>query len=295
MTIQEFSQISNERKHLAVLKKVVVAQDFSEAADRALEDAMVLSQPFQTEIVIAHVTPPYADFFEIPSFHKWGDPVRTAMGNLMRRVALAGHPCKEVIRVGDVPKTLTEIAEEESADLLLLGAYGDGSKDRETLGHTAELLLRSVPCPIVTYGPKMTRSLLQDRESMSILVPIELPCDLQYLIFAVSVAKLFKAKLEILHVVDMDRAPSMPHAFQDLQYTCEEIAMHLREHGVTVAGSLLFGKPYTAIVSRSQELHSSFILMLLETRGHLSSVTSDNVAANVIRNATVPVMTYRIG
>ncbi len=189
---------------------------------------------------------------------------------------------------------LTEIALEEGADLLLLGAYGDGPKERKTLGRTAELLLRSVPCPVLTHGPKMTKPLFQDGKALSILVPIELPCDPRYLLFAVSVSKLFKAKLEILHVVDMNNAFSMPHAFQDMQYTCEQIATFLGQEGVAVAGSLIFGKPDAAILSRSHELRSSLILMPLETRGFLSSLTSDNVAASVIRSAEVPVMTYRL-
>jgi len=92
----------------------------------------------------------------------------------------------------------------------------------------------------------------------------------------------------------MSRALSLPHAFQDMQYTCEQIATFLRQEGVSVAGSLLFGNPAAAILSRSQELHSSLILMPLETRKVLSSVASDNVAANIIRSAEVPVMTYRL-
>jgi nucleotide-binding universal stress UspA family protein len=294
MATQVMSRMSDETKRLTGLRKIVVGHDFSEAADRALTDAMALSDQFKAEIVIAHIETPEAGLFRIQGFREWESPSRVAMEDLMRRVALAGLPCKKVIRSGNVAELLGEIAQEEGADMFLLGAYGDGPKDRTTLGQTAELLLRSVRCPILTHGPKMTRSLFQHRGPMSILVPIELPCNPRCLIFAVSVAKLFKAKLEILHVVDMNRALSMPHAFQDMQYTCEEIATYLRQEGVEVAGSLLFGKPDAAILSRSQELHSSFILIPLETRGHLSSVTSDNVAANVIRNTDVPVMTYRI-
>lgn len=295
MTNQVVSQVTVEREHRTTLRKVMVAQDFSKAADRALEDAMALSERFHSEIVITHVNSLYANLFEVSNSQPWHDPVRIAMENLTRRVALAGHRCKEVIRVGDVAKTLGEIAREECADILLLGAYGDGPKDRVTLGHTAELLLRSASCPMLTYGPKVTQSLFHARNRMmSVLVPIELPCDLRYLFFAASIAKLFNAKLELLHVVDMERAVSMPHAFQDVQYICEEIATSLREQGVTVSGSLLFGKPDEAIISRCKELQSSFILIPLETREHLSSATSDNVAAKVIRGAEVPVMTYRI-
>ncbi len=294
MVTQAMPEVIGEKKQFVSLKKIIVAHDFSVAADRALADAIALSRRFNAEIVIAHVEVPEASAFAIHSLQEREQQIRANMEIIRRRVALAGHRCKEIVRSGNVPKTIVEIGHEEAADLLLLGAYGNGSNDRKTLGSTAESLLRSMPCPVLTYGPRSTRSLFQNRETPSILVPIELPCEPHYLAFAVSVAKLFDAKLEILHVVDMYRASSMPHAFQDMQYTCESIADSLRSGEVHVSGSLLFGEPQAAIVSRCHELCNSLILIPLETRARLSSATSDNVAANVIRNADVPVMTYRI-
>jgi hypothetical protein len=56
----------------------------------------------------------------------------------------------------------------------------------------------------------------------------------------------------------------------------------------------MFGQPASIIVARSLETHSSLILLALEARGRLSSTYSDNVAAQVIRAAQVPVMTFRL-
>lgn len=288
------SQTQAVREQMPALSKILVAQDFSAAADRALEDAMALSQRFHTEIVIAHINPLYSNLFEFSHAQPWQDPDRVNMENRIRRVALAGHPCRELMRFGEVAKTIAGIVEEECADLLLLGAYGDGPKDRLTLGNTAERLLRSVSCPILTYGPKVIRSLFREKGHTSILLPIDLPCHARDLAFVARIAKLFNAEVEVLHVVDMSRMFSMPHGYQDVQYLCEKIATSFREQDVIVSDSLLFGKPDEIIVSRSRESHSSFIVIPLESRERFSSTTSDNVAANVIRNAEVPVMTYRI-
>jgi nucleotide-binding universal stress UspA family protein len=208
MAAQVLTQMSGARKRMDAMNKIVVAHDFSEAADRALADAAALSRHFQSEILIAHIETPGARLFEVQSSNERDNPVHVNVENLTRRVALAGHPCKAIVRCGEVASELSEIVREEAADLLLLGACGKGSRDRTALGSTTELLLRSVPCPVLTYGPKMTRALFQDKEPVSILVPIELPCDPRYLTFAVSVAKLFRAKLEVLHVVDLRRALS---------------------------------------------------------------------------------------
>jgi nucleotide-binding universal stress UspA family protein len=279
---------------LKTLKTIIVGHDFSEGADHALADAMALSRRFHSEIIVAHVEEPETPGLLEGSLSNRKSRANIALQDIRKRIDLAGHPCRKVLRSGDVAKRLIEIGDEEDADLLLLGAYGHGSKDRKTLGATTERLLRSMSCPVLTYGPKVNNATFRWQEGMSILVPIELPCEERYLKFAISVAKLFQARLEVLHVVDMNRALSMPHAFQDMAYTCENIACHLRAGEVSVSASLLFGEPEKAIVSRSQELCSSLILMPLETRRSLSSPTSDNVAASVIRSAVTPVMTYRI-
>jgi nucleotide-binding universal stress UspA family protein len=291
MAIREASQVAEDRRGMTALKKIVVGHDFSDAAHHAMDDAMALAARFSGEIIVAHVQDSNVSTAAI---NRNDQRVREELHQLINRIAEVGYPNKEIVRSGTPAAILYDVVCEEDADLLLVGAYGNGSKERATLGSTTELLLRSIPCPVVTYGPKLSRTLFQNDRFSSILVPIELPCDPRCLSFAIHIAKLFRAKLEILHVVDMDRAISMPHAFQDMQYTCENIAACLRTGDVEVAGSLLFGKPDTAIVSRCRELQSSFILMPLETRRHLSSVKSDNVAAHVIRATEVPVMTYRI-
>jgi nucleotide-binding universal stress UspA family protein len=220
--------------------------------------------------------------------------MHSTLEGIHQQVAAAGCPSREIVHAGDVAKVIAEVAHKEHADLLMLGAYGHGPKDRATLGSTAELLLRSVACPVLAYGPNAVTPLLQPGKPLQVLVPFELPCDPDTLSIAVNAARLFHARLDILHIVDMGHSLSLPHAYQDTQYICEQIAAELREDGVRVTHSLLFGKPDEIILGQSSELDSTFIVMPLETRTQLSSVTSDNVAAAVIRNATVPVLTYRI-
>lgn len=271
------------------IKKLMLAHDFSDAATSALEDAKELTSQFDAELLISHIEPS-----GLENHDGLNSRIRSDLENLIEHLIATGHPCRQLMRSGNEAQMLSKIVEEEQPDLLFIGAYGHGSQVRETLGSTAERLLRSVSCPVLTYGPKLTKALFHTkRPPISILVPIELPCAPHSLDFAVGIARLFRAKLEILHVVDMDRMLSLPHAYQDVQYTCEQIVGHLREGTTQVAGSLVFGKPAEAILARSRELNSSLILIPLDTRPHLSAKNSDNVAANVIRRADVPVMTYR--
>ncbi len=72
------------------------------------------------------------------------------------------------------------------------------------------------------------------------------------------------------------------------------MASWLRQKEVHVEWSLLKGKPAEVIDARSRNLDCPFILMPLRWRKRLSSLTSDNVAAHVIRESRLPVMTHRV-
>ncbi len=187
--------------------------------------------------------------------------------------------------VGDA---LFNICCSESADLLMLGAYGYGPQDRPTLGSTAEYLLRAMPCPTLTYGPSVTSSLASLGHKGPVLAPIFLPCEPAKLQQAVAIAKLFGAELDLLHVVDRASMRDAGQAAEDLEQECKELASSLGQDGVALEWSLLYGEPAEVIDVRSTDLDSPFILMPLRWRKRLSSITSDNVAAHVIRRSKLP-------
>lgn len=290
MATQVLSQMFEKKEELTAIKKIVVAYDFSEAADRALADAMALSRRFQAELLLAHAEVPQAGGMHAQRRALQAKETRSDLSALRRRIAADGLQCQAITQNGDVARVLVSIAEDEDADLLLVGAYGNGPKDRRTLGSTAEKLLRSLHCPIMIYGPEAFKPAFQD-DPMGLLVPIEFLFSSHSLTLAVNAAKLLHARVDILHVVDVRKSPSMPEAAMDTQYNCELVASYLRKEGLRVTQSLLFGRPDEVIIERSREMHSSLILLPLGSREHL---TSDNVAASVVRNAAVPVMTCRI-
>jgi hypothetical protein len=201
---------------------------------------------------------------------------------------------KILVRSGAIGDTLFDICGKEKTDLLMMGAYGQGSLDRATLGSTAEQLLRSIPCATVTYGPEVKAGIMEySSEKTPILLPVSFPCELSHLDYAVSVARFFDRDLEVIHVTDSTRDFSSQ---RELEYQCRDLARGLRRKGIDTTWAVLNGLPKLSdiyINAHCSEHHSPFLLIPLEERNHLSSILSDNVAAQVIRHAEVPVMTYR--
>jgi nucleotide-binding universal stress UspA family protein len=273
------------------LRRIVVAYDASPAAERALHDAIALAMRFGAALLLARVNPPQSETTDNYAGLR-DEQVSQAneLGVISNRLTRAGVSSRVLVRGGIVGDTLFNICCEENADLLLLGAYGYGLKDRQTLGSTAEFLLRAVPCPTLTYGPCVGRTFDDPTHKGPILLPISLPCAQNELQRAIAIAKLFKVSLEVLHVI---REAPAGRAL-NLEHQCEQIVECLRAGGIGACWSLYSGSPEILILGRALEIDSPFILMPLKWKNRLSSTISDNIAAHIVRAAHIPVMTYRV-
>lgn len=284
-------QVSTRPNPDPVLKRIVVGYDASPAAERALSDAVTLGKRFKAEILVVQVTAP--DENSATSLTALRDERMREFHDLdafRNRLATMSVSSRGIVRTGIVGDTLFNICCEEKADLLLLGAYGHRLQDRQTLGSTAEFLLRAVPCPTFTYGPEVTSSFDAVTHDGPVLVPISLPCSAGQLEQVTKIGKLFDVRLEILHVAEHGH----PTFIRDLEYQCEQLTNLLRYGGIPAKWSLYCGTPATVITARSVEIESPFILIPLRWGHRLSSMTSDNVAAHVIRCSKIPVMTYKV-
>lgn len=273
------------------LRKIVIAHDGSAAAAKAFKDARALATRYHSEIILAHVQPPGEDF---PTQQDYAENI-AELSALKEQLTVAGINNRTAVRSGIVGDTLFDISSHEKADLLMLGAYGKGSVDRLTLGSTAEHLLRSLPCPAITYGPEVRYGFLEYQVNDGpILLPVPLPFAMHHLELAASIARFFGRPVEIIHVTDSAHEPACGH---ELEYECRDLALGLRLEGIEANWSLVRSLPNLCDVyinAYCNERRSPFILFPLKRKDRLSSITSDNVAAQVIRNASVPVMTYRV-
>jgi nucleotide-binding universal stress UspA family protein len=288
MATQNVIQFMDRRDELTSVRKIVVAYDFSAAADRALADAVTLAKRFNAEIVVAHVEVAEAGVLHMPSRGQTMD-IRDRLETIAARIQQGGVNCRPELRSGAVVSALVCIAGEEDADLVLAGASGNSGSEHKGLGSTAQRLLR-MDRPVILYSPTATAPGFQEAGT-EILMPIEFLCDPYCVRLAANASRLFDAHLDILHVVDVRSLPSMPNAAQDMQYNCDKLAARLRSEGIKVSDALLFGKPEEQILERSRTKRISMILMPLASRAR---EISDNVAAGVIHGATVPVLTCRI-
>ncbi len=142
------------------LKRILVPTDFSDSARRALLYGQSFAKEYRAELLLLHVvenlTVGYAsDLFPVPmaevfeeisgyakaELKKLGDEAR-GKGLTVRELVIQGKPSAEIVRV----------AQEETADMIVLGTHGKGMLDKALFGSTAERVIRRAPCPVLTCG-----------------------------------------------------------------------------------------------------------------------------------------------
>jgi len=138
--------------------KILTALDFSENSEYAFDYALTLARQFDGELTIMHVINEPVDLrgFYVPhiSFEQLEQEIEEGARTMMEKfcgarlgdftkyqtVIVSGIPYEEIIRK----------AEEIGASLIVVGTHGRTGLDHLIFGSTAERVVRSASCPVLT-------------------------------------------------------------------------------------------------------------------------------------------------
>ncbi|MBI2354078.1 MAG: universal stress protein [Deltaproteobacteria bacterium] len=138
--------------------KILTAIDFSENSEYAFDYALTLAKRFDAELTVMHVINEPVDLrgFYVPhiSFEQLEKEIEEGASKMMgkfcssrlgdftnyKSAIVSGIPYEEIIRK----------AEETGASLIVMGTHGRTGLDHLIFGSTAERVVRSAACPVLT-------------------------------------------------------------------------------------------------------------------------------------------------
>lgn len=140
------------------LKRILVAYDFSDFAELALNYGLSLAQEHQAELHLMHVLPPRSvSEPEIAWYPGNGEsPYHKAARRLQHVLPPEVHLwCKtrNVVAEGNPYREILSYAEKNHIDLICLGAHGVGFGMRALFGSNVDRVLRQSPCPVLVARP----------------------------------------------------------------------------------------------------------------------------------------------
>jgi len=139
-------------------EKILVAIDFSENSDYAFNYALELSKQFNGELTVMHVINEPVDLrgFYVPhiSFEQLEKEIEEGAAKMMEKFCteqLGGFSNYKTAIVSGIPyEEIIRKAKETGSSLIVMGTHGRTGLDHLIFGSTAERVVRSASCPVLT-------------------------------------------------------------------------------------------------------------------------------------------------
>ncbi|MEA4926217.1 MAG: universal stress protein [Syntrophomonadaceae bacterium] len=134
--------------------KILVPVDGSAGSDKAVRFAMFLAEAKDSEIIVLNVQPSYNTFnvklmFSQEQIRAFQDESSREIFNHIRAITNSSPvPVHTVLRTGDPGKEICAEAQENRADIIVMGYRGLGAVKRAILGSVANHVLHDTPCPL---------------------------------------------------------------------------------------------------------------------------------------------------
>ncbi|WP_438015964.1 universal stress protein [Sorangium sp. So ce315] len=141
------------------MKTLLLAHDFDETSELALDTAIELARKLSAKIVVAHVySMPVYTFPEgsslIPSAEDAARLAEAAQRSLdqvlERRRSTQGVVISGVLRAGVPDEEICRLADEIGADMIVIGTHARGAVARALIGSVAQRVVRAAKVPVLT-------------------------------------------------------------------------------------------------------------------------------------------------
>lgn len=139
----------------SLLKKILVATDFSAESDDAITQAIELGKRTGASLEIVYVRELGGD--EVPFGPYYPEDEGGVVAYVDRELALrsdrvtsAGLPCHYRCLDGTAADQIVRRAEETNSDLIVIGAHGRRGLAHAILGSVAERVVQHASCPVLT-------------------------------------------------------------------------------------------------------------------------------------------------
>jgi len=139
------------------INTIVVAVDFSEHSDAAVEAAIELAKALDAEIQVVHsfdLKVPMITPYEVAIPESYIEQTRAAaaskLATVVESVRAAGVKVGSQLVGAPPPSAIVEAADRVGADLIVIGTRGNTGLKHMVLGSVAEQTLRLAHCAVMT-------------------------------------------------------------------------------------------------------------------------------------------------
>jgi nucleotide-binding universal stress UspA family protein len=139
------------------LKSILVATDFSQASEKALNYAVAIARKYDSKVYLVNVVSALAvatasaDVM-VRSSEFAAAEIEAVKERLKKGGTLDGITFETLVLEGDIWQELERVIKSENIELLVIGTHSRTGFTKLALGSVAELIFRKATCPVITVG-----------------------------------------------------------------------------------------------------------------------------------------------
>jgi len=278
----------------AFVKNILWPTDFSAEAREALLYADAFAKTFSAQITALHVAPDFAPALYDTALIQNELMLRTtalkrkATARIQSAGAKMGIAFKKIILTeGSAAKIITETAEKEKADLIIMGRKGQSMLEKILIGSVANHVLRHSPVPVL-----VTKKGKRKLAIKKILVPTDFAKEEDVeRDFAWRLASGFGASLTFLYVLEL-----YGHEFRMVDQMFQSVLEKFQRRAEKVGKGISVTKDVTRAINAPQGIdeysrthHFDLIVMATCARG-LGRFFLGSTTEKVISSTELPVL-----
>ncbi|MFC7080660.1 universal stress protein [Halorussus caseinilyticus] len=287
---------------------ILVPTDGSEHAERAAEHALSLARAFDSTVHFVNVV----DVQTEGGLFSAGGVDREFVGRLedrgrekiatLEELAESGDDVRTAVVKGRPSEGILDYAEENDADLVLMGTHGRTGLNRYVTGSVAERVVRLSDAPVFTVRAT-ERSVVGDGYD-DVLIPTDgSDCADAAVAHGIAIAEQYDATVHAVNVMNVramtsaDEMPSQPTLLETFEERGEEateaVAERAREAGLDAVTAVWKGTPAVGLLDYADDEDVDLIAMGTHGRRGLDRYFLGSTTAKVVRASEVPVLSVR--
>ncbi|HTX14864.1 MAG TPA: universal stress protein [Candidatus Baltobacteraceae bacterium] len=297
--MQTLTNQTNELQTSLGLKNVVFGTDFSPASVNALSYAAELAARFHAALHAVNAADPANYSLPPETWHTADEARELEMKKLRAHLQTSFPDVDSEVETweGTVSQVLASAIDRDRADLVVLGTHGRTGLGKLLRGSSAEEILRTAPCPVLTIGPQV--SIAQKWQPNDILYATDFsPASLSGARYAIALAHEYKARLTLLHVVEGRKVDELVHE-SDLIASSKRLLRNLVPDGALHEEprcEVKQGAPADTILEAARSVNAGLIVLGAHRSSGVPGAASHLPIATVhkvIAHAPCPVLTVR--
>lgn len=280
-----------------VLKRILVATDFSKKSESVIENAIDMAKAFGSEIALTYIIPGDVGSKKAKDLlYGFAEKQLKSLNESIEKRGVA--TLNPILEVGDFSEKIIESSEKLDVNILFAGAGEKLGDNIPLLGSNAVKIIKKSNKPVFIVKNDSPLNINK------ILCPIDFSLESKRALKnAITLAHKFNAEIIILNVYDLsDLFPirnkiKMDEHLEYLQKNCEnELNEFLKDFtytGLNVTKEIKQGKPATEILKAIKRHEIDLLIMGTTGKSGINKILLGSVTEKVIKESTCSFITLK--